>query len=91
MSEKWYAFNEQKGYCQKRPQIRKLVLVLRESPTPGIPNAICVGYRKDAAGDKACPYFVVPGHGGRVLAWCDCLPVNFETIWKNAYKEYKNE
>lgn len=38
---------------------------------------IAVGYRKDAAGDKSCPYFVVPGIGGEVIAWCDCLPDPF--------------
>ncbi len=27
-----------------------------------------------AAGDKQSPYFVIPGIGGEVSEWCDCLP-----------------
>jgi hypothetical protein len=42
------------------------------------PPGIAVGYRKDAAGDKSYPYFVIPGIGGKVLAWCDCLPLEFK-------------
>jgi hypothetical protein len=77
---KWYAFDSAKGSRQKRPPERKLVLVRMASADPGhLPEGIAVGYRKNAAGDKQCPYFVVPGlHTGTVLAWCDCLPEGFE-------------
>jgi hypothetical protein len=55
------------------PAERKAVLVwLRGSHLP-----FC-GYIRYAAGDQACPYFVVY-HGNQeighdVVAWCDCLP-----------------
>lgn len=106
MSMKWYPFDKSKGYNQKRPPIRKYVLVLLPpKPShvldlgvdlkPGIPDlvasyppSVAVGYRKDAAGDKTCPYFVVPGLGGEPLAWCDCLPDDFE--WPKAAEETNN-
>ena len=84
---KWYAFDAGRGSNQKRPDLRKLVLVKTVIgdliydgcsttfvPTPGLPLCMAVGYRKDGAGDKQSPYFVVPGVGGKVVAWCDCLP-----------------
>ena len=58
---------------QKRPPIKKYVLVLLKRLQDNIPEHIAVGYRKDHAGDKQAPYFVVPGLGGKVIAWCDCL------------------
>lgn len=81
---KWYAFDSAKGSRQKRPPERKPVLVRMVSADPGcLPEGIAVGYRKNAAGDKKSPYFVVPGlHTGTVLAWCDCLPNGFK--WPNA-------
>lgn len=43
------------------------------------PDGIAVGYLNYGAGDEESPYFVVPGlHTGLELAWCDCLPDNFE-------------
>ena len=76
---KWYAFDETKGSRQRRPPERKYVLVRMESWKPGYPMGIAVGYRKNAAGDKQCPYFVVPGLAvGEVVEWCDCLPDDFE-------------
>ena len=80
---KWYYFNIAKGSRQKRPPERKLVLVRLASADPGsLPEGIAVGYMRNAAGDKQCPYFVVPGlHTGRALAWCDCLPDGFK--WPN--------
>lgn len=76
---KWYSFDETKGSKQKRPPIKKYVLVLCESKTLGLPDPILVGWRKDAAGDKQSPYFVRPGsNAGKVIVWCDCLPDNFD-------------
>jgi hypothetical protein len=79
---KWYKFDRSKGSRQKRPPVRKLVLV-RLAPmgddAATYPHGIAVGYMKNAAGDKQCPYFVVPGlHTGKEVAWCDCLPEGFE-------------
>lgn len=77
---KWYRFDRAKGSRQKRPPLHKYVLVRLASREPSsLPQGIAVGYMKNAAGDKQCPYFVVPGlHTGKELAWCDCLPDNFE-------------
>ena len=71
---KWHPFDPQKGYRQLRPKERKYVLVLRVSEEEGIPDAVAVGYRRDSGGCKRYPFFVVPGLGGKVIAWCDCLP-----------------
>ena len=81
--KKWYRFDKRKGSHQKRPPIKKYVLVLRENETNRIPYVIAVGYRKDGGGDKQSPYFVVPGLGGNVLAWCDCLPdgIDYDYAW----------
>lgn len=70
---KWHPFSKAKGFRQKRPPEKKAVLVLCERKESNLPNYIAIGYRKNAAGDKSCPYFVVPGLGGIVLAWCDGL------------------
>ena len=79
MTAKWYAFDRSKGSRQKRPPVGKYVLVKLASIDPCLPQGIAVGYMKNAAGDKQCPYFVVPGlHTGKEeVAWCDCLPDDF--------------
>lgn len=82
MIQVWYKFDEAKGSRQKRPPIKKYVLVAIDPQEPGKPVGVGIGYRKDAAGDKQCPYFVVPGlypRNGKVIAWCDCLPD--EWVW----------
>lgn len=86
---KWYPFDSQKGYRQKRPPIKKYVLVRMLPMETGLPKGIAVGYRKDAAGDKTSPYFVVPGIGGKVVEWCDCLPDGFK--WPQVVKEQPNQ
>lgn len=94
---KWYPFDADRGSRQKRPPLKKWVVVLLEPKPPEVvdfvglelkkgvppliastPAPLALGYRKDAAGDKQCPYFVIPGIGGTVTAWCDCLPEDFE-------------
>ena len=78
-SYKWHPFDKSKGSRQLRPPMYKWVLVRLQSKDPDcLPDGLAVGYRKNAAGDKQCPYFVIPGIGGEVLAWCDCLPDDFE-------------
>ena len=74
---KWYPFKEGKGYHQKRPPRRKDVLVILEKASSSLPLSVAVGYMKNSAGQKQYPYFVIPGIGGRVIAWCDCLPEGF--------------
>lgn len=83
---KWYKFDKSKGYRQKRPPEKKYVLVITESRGHGLPEGIAIGWMKNAAGDKNDPYFIVPGRlaiGAKketpeVIAWCDCLPDDFE-------------
>ncbi len=80
--KKWYKFDKNKGSRQKRPATKKLVLVLVDPNVPDKPRGIGVGYMKNSAGDKQCPYFVIHGlfpPNGTVIAWCDCLPDGF--IW----------
>jgi hypothetical protein len=77
-ARKWHPFDKAKGYHQKRPPVGRPVLVLLPPNAINIgcgttPHGIAVGYRKNAAGDKSCPYFVIPGIGGEPVAWCDCL------------------
>jgi len=76
---KWVPFDPAKGYRQKRPPLRKNVLVLiAEKEEEGLPQGVAVGYRKDSSGIKSLPYFVIPGIGGNVIAWCDCLPQDYK-------------
>lgn len=80
---KWYSFDKTKGSRQKRPKEKKWVIVLRERVVYGtgpgdFPEILAVGYMKNLAGDKQAPYFVVPGLGGEVYAWCDCIPDDFK-------------
>jgi hypothetical protein len=52
------------------------VLVQVKSEKLGMPDMICVGYAKWYSFDEVI--FIVPGRGGVVKAWCDCLPSNFQ-------------
>lgn len=81
---KWYPFDEAKGSRQKRPPLyRKVLVQLPAQPEKGLPPAVAVGYRKNAAGDKQSPYFVIPGIGGTPTHWCDCLGDGFSApLWK---------
>ena len=74
---RWYPFDTGKGYRQKRPPERKDVLVILEKTSIGLPRSVAVGYMKNSAGQKEYPYLVIPGIGGRVVAWSDCLPDSF--------------
>ena len=77
---KWYKFEHEKGSRQKRPPVKRYVLVLTDANSGRGGTPVCaVGYMKNAAGDKQSPYFVVPGVGGTVLYWSDCLGDDFET------------
>jgi len=76
---KWYKFDKTKGSKQKRPPVRKWVLVKMKPVYPNVPCSLAAGYMKNAAGDKQSPYFVVPGLAlTDTIAWCDCLPDDFE-------------
>jgi len=77
MTIKWHPFSEEKGYHQKRPPERRDVLVILEKKSTNLPRATAVGYMKNSGGQKQFPYFVIPGIGGEVVAWSDCLPDDF--------------
>jgi hypothetical protein len=81
----WVEFH-QDGWVtgQLLPKEKKYLLVqLAEKPEQGLPPIVAVGYMRYAAGDKNSPTFTVPGVGGTVVAWCDCLPENFKApLWK---------
>lgn len=81
---KWYPFDALKGYRQKRPPIKKNVLVRLIPWNKSYPPIVAVGYRRNAAGCKDSPMFVTPGVPGDVIAWCDCLPDRFTgwDLWK---------
>lgn len=74
---KWYPFDPTMGSYQKRPPEKKCVVVVveRDEGRRGTVRGYALGYRKD---DKQSPQFIVPGIGGRVIAWCDCLPDGFD-------------
>jgi len=48
-------------------------------------TAAVVGYLKFAAGDPDSPYFVCHSVKGnwRPIAWCDCLPENFDRQFRS--------
>jgi len=76
---KWTKFDPARGYRQKRPAIYKNVLVLLAADhEKGMPHGVAVGYRKNSGGDKSLPFFMVPGIGGNVIGWCDCLPADLK-------------
>lgn len=78
MAMKWHLFSSEKFYHQELPPERKSVLVILEArPEKGLPRAVAVGYRRGSVDQGGFPYFVVPGIGGEVVAWCDCLPWDF--------------
>ena len=63
------------------PQERRFVLVqIDKNDSKGMPPSVAVGYLRYAAGDKSCPFFVIPGHGRAsdpITHWCDCLGDEF--------------
>ena len=65
-----------------QPKERKWVALLVRSSKPGLPNSVNVGYLRYAAGDKSCPFFVIPGGVAakfpyHVLAYSEVLPESF--------------
>lgn len=82
----WTPYARDLWRAQRLPPERHKVLVqieARELEGMGMPPAVVVGYLRYAAGDKDSPFFVIPGVGGNVVAWCDCLPKDFSApLWK---------
>jgi hypothetical protein len=60
---------------QRLPPERRLVLVqVVPRKAEGLPAAVAVGYVRIWSSG---PFFVIPGVGGEVTAWCDCLGDDF--------------
>ena len=94
MSEwKWTAFDQQKWDRQELPEEKRYILVQiasREDGGRGLPPAVAVGYLRFAAGDHDSPVFTIPGVGGEVVAWCDCLGDDFfAPLWEGKQKGRK--
>ncbi len=62
------------------PPERKPVLLLLEThdESRGVPRHVAVGTFRYAAGEKDSPCFTIPGLGGVVIAWSDCLGDEFQ-------------
>jgi len=84
----WIEYTESKWDGQPLPPERKYVLVqIAERPDEGMPPAVAVGYMRFAAGDKHSPVFTIPGVGGDVVAWRDCLGDDFTApLWPGTRK-----
>lgn len=63
---------------RKLPEEKKWILLQIQSEEKGIPDKVCAGYLKYYAGDVNSPGFIIPGSGGKVKAFCVCLPDDFE-------------
>lgn len=90
---KWIDFDQKKWANQKLPTAEKHLLVqVAAKPDDGLPPAVAVGYLRFAAGDENSPVFTIPGIGGEVVAWCDCLPDSFAApLWPGTHgKQYKD-
>ena len=74
----WHKFDRAKTRGRWLPVRARAVLVQCTPKEEGHAPAVAVGYLKFAAGDRQCPYFVVPGVPySEVVAWCDCLGNDF--------------
>jgi len=87
---KWYPFDP-KLWRRKKPKERKYVLCLcTAKKDDSLPNLICVGCLRYAAGMKDSPRFITPGvTRDKVLAWSDCLPDDLS--WPGSEEEFYRE
>jgi hypothetical protein len=84
----WIDYEQEKWHNQPLPPARRYVLCqIAAKPEEGLPPAVAVGYMRFAAGDPHSPVFTIPGVGGTVVAWCDCLGDDFHSpLWKVSKK-----
>jgi hypothetical protein len=78
----WTAYQQDLWHNQSLPPLWRHVLCqidARQGHLSQLPPAVAVGYLTLAAGDEHSPHFVVPGVGGPVVAWCDCLGDDFRS------------
>lgn len=72
----WKEFDKTR-WRRKLPKERKLVLVCVAAKEGGLPPAVAVGYLRFGGGQRDSPFFVIPGVGGEVTHWADCLDDDF--------------
>jgi hypothetical protein len=70
----WIPFDQSLWNRQPLPPDRRPVLVELAPRAEELPNSYAVGYLRFACEEEDSPMFVIPGLGGVVVAWCDCLP-----------------
>jgi len=89
MDWNWIPFDQAKYAGQPLPRERRYVLCqVAEREEKGLPPSVAVGYLRFAAGDRDSPGFIVPGVGGPVVAWCDCLGDDFVApLWPGTHKK----
>ena len=87
MKMQWIDYSEDLWHRQPLPPERRKVLVQVAAREDGYrPPSVAVGYMKFAAGCKDSPRFIVPGVGGTVVAWCDCLGDDFfAPLWPGTH------
>jgi hypothetical protein len=74
MRPKWLLFDPNKR--RNFPPERRMVLVITaEKPDDGLPSCVAIGYLRL----HTVPFFVVPGVGGTVTHFADCLGDDFRT------------
>ena len=80
----WIPYRRNLWHRQKLPaDHHEVLLLLAPRHDDGMPRALAVGYMRFASGCKDSPQFIIPGIGGEVLAWRDCLPttgLDFDAI-----------
>lgn len=87
----WVLYEQELWANQPLPAARRYVLVqIAAMDAEGMPPAVAVGYLRFAAGDPDSPTFTIPGVGGEVVAWCDCLPADFTApLWRGTHKRFE--
>jgi len=91
MKWNWTEFNQKKWQNQKLPTPERFLLVQVKGNGHHAP-AVAVGYMRFAAGCSDSPVFTIPGVGGNVVSWCDCLGNDFKApLWgvKNNNQKHK--
>jgi hypothetical protein len=56
------------------PERKPVLCQIADRPNQGLPPAVAVGYLRIFSNG---PMFIVPGVGGVVTHYCDCLPDDF--------------
>lgn len=86
--EKWIKFKPSRGGKQKLPKEKKFVLV-QTQVLDNAPPGIAVGYMRHPAGVKAEAVWTIPGIGGDVQYWNDCLEDFYAPAWPGTHNTTK--